>query len=236
MKFVDVHVWACKSNGSAGDGIVNYHRPSDPAEGVEVLTIDIHKRLGSRNLTPAHELFHLFQNGYTLFKNRWYTEGVCRWAELALGKGAGRAGPLPARREDIEKLFGLAYGASRFWNALARETDSVGKIAAPPDLLALRYVGIDAAVVEDDVLYGAAFVKALLEELDRMDDVASRENGLDPLNWKESRQMSPENNRYVWAAVLSACRRFQAESPKLRSWLAGVAAEPQRTRRDVGKR
>ena len=51
--------------------------------GQPYLTIDIDRDIGTRNLTPAHELFHAFQNGYTLFKNAWYTEGTARWAENA---------------------------------------------------------------------------------------------------------------------------------------------------------
>ena len=71
VKFFDVNVWDLPTNGSAGDGVVNYHRPSDPPEGVQVLTIDLQRKLNARNLTPAHELFHQFQHGYTLFKNSW---------------------------------------------------------------------------------------------------------------------------------------------------------------------
>jgi len=97
VKYFDVHVASMPSGsyGSAGDGIVNYVRPTDPKGGYEVLTIDVSKDVSCTNLTPAHELFHEFQNGYTLFKNAWYTEGTARWAEYALRKGVGKAGQLP---------------------------------------------------------------------------------------------------------------------------------------------
>jgi hypothetical protein len=184
------------SNGIAGDAIVNYHRDNDPPEGVEVLTIDLSTRLAARNLSPAHELFHLFQNGYTLFKTPWYYEGVARWSEDLLRAGVGEAGELPASAADLEKLFKLSYGASRFWHR---------------------------PIVEDNTFHGARFLKALLEELDREDDVASRDGKLNSLDWPEARQRAAENNRYIWSAVIAACRRFPSDSPELRRMLELVA-------------
>lgn len=220
VKFVDVNVWVLpNSNGMAGDAIVNYHRDNDPPEGVEVLTIDLAARLTIRNLSPAHELFHVFQNGYTLFKTPWYYEGVARWSEDLLRAGAGEDGLLPASVADMEKLFKLSYGANRFWQALARATDSTGKVRVPENLRGIRYVGADKPIIEDDVFYGAQFLKVLLEELDRQDDVASREGKLNPLDWPEARQRAAENNRYIWNAVAAACGRFPANSPPVQRML-----------------
>lgn len=220
VKFVDVNVWALpNSNGMAGDAIVNYHRDNDPPEGVEVLTVDLSIKLTARNLSPAHELFHVFQNGYTLFKTPWYYEGIARWSEDLLRAGAGEAGELPASVADLEKLFRLSYGASRFWQTLARATDPPGKVRVPENLRALRYAGSDKPIIEDDVFYGARFLKALFEELDRQDDVASREGKLNPLDWPEARQRAAENNHYIWNAIVSVCRRFPSDSPQMRKML-----------------
>ncbi len=41
--------------------------------------------VAARNLSPAHELFHLIQYGATYFKNRWFLEGQTRWSERARG-------------------------------------------------------------------------------------------------------------------------------------------------------
>ncbi len=35
----------------------------------------------ARNITPAHEFFHLYQYGYAVFKQTWYLEGMARWME-----------------------------------------------------------------------------------------------------------------------------------------------------------
>ncbi len=213
VRFFDVNVLEIPDRGTAGDAIVNYHRPSDPPEGVEVLSIDIDRDLDARNLTPAHELFHEFQNGYTLFKNAWYTEGTARWAEFAFREGAGPGGPLPRAWPEIETLFGQRYEAAAFWYALARAADAEGKLRVPESLMAARYLGDPRPIIEDGRLYGAALIRAVLEELDRLDDVSSRGAGLNPLDWPEARQRAPENNRFIWEATLAACRRLKIELP-----------------------
>ncbi len=142
MKAIDVNVWTLgNKNGSAGDAIVNYHRPSDPPEGVEVLTIDLSAKLPPRNLSPAHELFHQFQNGYSQFKNAWYYEGMARWSEDLFRSGAGAADALPASGTELEALFARSYDASRTWQALARATDPEGRVRLPPALCETRYLG-----------------------------------------------------------------------------------------------
>jgi hypothetical protein len=226
VKFIDVNLWALQGkNGMAGDAIVNYHRPSDPPEGVEVLTLDLAAKLPPRNLSPAHELFHMFQNGYTLFKNAWYYEGTARWSEDLLREGAGQAGSLPGTTAELEGLLKLSYDASRFWQALARATDPKGKVSVPEDLRAVCYRGSQKPIVEDDVFYGGQLLKALLEELDNADDLVSRENGLDPLDWSEARQRSPDNNRTIWNAVINVSRRFASDSPQLKRMVEASGKE-----------
>jgi len=222
VKFFDVHVASMPSGsyGSAGDGIVNYMRPTDPKGGYEVLTIDVTKDVPCTNLTPAHELFHEFQNGYTLFKNAWYTEGTARWAEYALRKGVGRAGPLPTTEAAKEALYGLKYDASSFWNALAEASDGKGTFRVPKELAEAHYVGGQQRIVQDLRLHGIDFMRALLQELDAMDDEVSRMDGLDPLDWSEGRQNAPDNNDPIWAATLNACRRVREESPPMQEFLS----------------
>jgi len=218
VKFIDVNVCDLggTKNGMAGDAIVNYHRPSDPPEGIAVLTIDLSMKLLPRNLSPAHELFHVFQNGYTLFKTPWYYEGTARWSEDLLRAGAGEAGPLPATKAELEDLFKRSYEASRFWQALARATDPPGGVQVPEELRGTRYPGSPKPIIEDAVFHGAPLLKALLEELDRSDDVASKGGSLNPLDWSEARQRSSENDRYIWAAVINVCRRYAPDAPPLR--------------------
>lgn len=211
VRYFDVHVLKMKSRGSAGDAIVNYHRPTDPPEGVEVLTIDIDRDIGPRNLTPAHELFHEFQNGYTLFKNAWYTEGTARWAENAFRASPATSGAPPKIVPAPEKLFSMRYEADVFWNALALAADPMGSLEVPGPIKGARYVGDPKPIVEDDRHHGSAFIKVLFQALDHADDIASAEANLDPLDWPESQQRSPKNNHFIWEAVMSVCRAFDVK-------------------------
>lgn len=229
VKFIDVNIWSLgNKNGSAGDAIVNYHRPGDPPEGVEVITIDLDAKLPPRNLSPAHELFHIFQNGYSQFKNAWYSEGMARWSEDLLREGAGAAGALPANTTELEGLFKLSYDASRFWQAFARATDPAGRVSVLQELRDMRYPGSPKPVIEDDIFHGAQLIKALLEEFDREDDVVSEENGLDPLNWSEARQNAPGNNRHIWNAVINLSRRFSADTPQLQRMVEVLGSETEK--------
>lgn len=217
VKFIDVNVWSLgNKNGSAGDAIVNHHRPSDPPEGVEVVTIDLDAKLPPRNLSPAHELFHVFQNGYSQFKNAWYSEGTARWSEDLLREGVGAAGTLPANTTELAEVFKLSYDASRFWQALARATKPVGRVHMSQDLRNIHYLDSPKPMIEDDAIHDAKLIKALLEELERESSVVSQEDGLDPLNWPEARQNAPANNRHIWNAVINLSRRFVSDSPQFR--------------------
>lgn len=205
VKFFDVHVTRTpivpggpKVNGSAGDAIVNYHRPTDPPGGIEVLTIDLSKDISNTNLSPAHELFHEFQYGYTLFKNAWFTEGTARWAEYAFRAGVGAAGAIPGTEAERRTLFAAAYNASTYWNALAQACDPTGVLALPQDLAEVSYRGARQRIIQDARLHGAGYMKALLEELAAADRQVSEAEKLNPLDWKEARQNDPKNNEIIW--------------------------------------
>jgi len=215
VKFFDVQVTRMpitpggpKVNGSAGDGIVNYHRPGDPPGGYEVLTIDLNKDLRHDNLSPAHELFHEFQYGYTLFKNSWFTEGTARWSEYAFRKGVGKMGAIPKSEAERKALFGAAYQASSYWNALAEACDKAGTFALPKDLEEMVYVGTKQRIIEDKRQHGVAFMKALLEELAVADHQVSQAEGLDPLDWKEKRQNDAKNNEVIWDVSQQVFSKF----------------------------
>ena len=208
-KFVDVNVGSLpfepggsKKNGSAGDAVVNYFRSTDPESGIEVLTIDVLNSLPASNVTPAHELFHLFQYGYTMFKAGWFLEGTARWVEFALREGSGEPKGVPLTQADLDKLFTMKYEAVGFWSTLAQASDSRGQLRIPPELRKICYIGTDEPIVRDTQFYGALLVKQLLEALDEADDKVSADLNLEPFAWKESQQRSPNTYPYMWSAVV----------------------------------
>lgn len=207
--FIDIHLRSkdvLKMNGVAFDELQRYRKQGDP-EGTLSIGFNVATTVRApANLTPAHEFFHLIQYSTTYFKNRWFLEGTARWSERALGEGdLGLAKimpvwPLPS--DQRSELFGMAYEASEhLWNPLAKRLDVDGEI---PNGLALQRLKnmkyIDGSPVLKDLrLRGWKFVRDVLQELAKMDDIAFSDLGYD--RWSEDNQRSPKNDEPMLRAV-----------------------------------
>ncbi len=95
-----------------------------------------------RTRPPPTKVFHLYQYGYTFFKNRWYLEGTARWAGSGSATGSDKPGAWPQSSAEIHELFRQAYETASFWRRLVAQVDPGER----------------------------TFIKAFLEELDRTDD------------------------------------------------------------------
>ena len=213
--FLDIHLRDKESlhtNGVAYDELQQFRRPTDP-EGTRSLCFNVATSVkGPDNGTPAHELFHIIQYGTTYFKNAWYSEGMARWSERALGLGGvGEVrykGPWPLAEERRGQVFTMSYNASReFWNSLAVMDDSRGEI--PSDRVSRQLRELTYAngerVLKDLQLNGWEFMREVLLELAKADRVAFRE--LTYQRWSEENQNSPQNSPYIYQAVLEVLRR-----------------------------
>lgn len=209
-RFLDVHLISkevLKSNGVAYDEIQRFKKAGDPP-GTGSLCFNVAASVqATTNLTPAHELFHLIQNGACYFKNSWYTEGTARWSEKALGLGArstGLQGPWPPSGSTWEEINTLSYNAAaRFWEPLARHADPAGDLPAdqiPEAVKTMRYVNGEP-VLKDLKLHGWEIIRDILVRLGEADDVAFRELGLK--RWSEADQRSPANTIYIRQAVVN---------------------------------
>lgn len=219
--FLDIHLLAksqLKSNGVAYDELQTFRRPADP-EGTKTLCFNVATSVKApANLTPAHEYFHLIQYGATYFKNAWYSEGMARWSERALGAGgAGEIrydGPWPLPDDRVAALFDLSYRAApEFWNPLAVRDDPGGAI--PQDRLSRRLKELTysngAPVLEDLRLNGWELMREVLRELAKVDRVVFRELGYD--RWSEANQNAKANSPFIYRAVLEVlCRRGVPDS------------------------
>ncbi|MBF0401092.1 MAG: hypothetical protein HQL90_10030 [Magnetococcales bacterium] len=198
-----------RGHGVAYDEPANYRLAADRGEESCSLRMDLKDNLEASNPSPAHELFHLYQYGYTLFKVGWFLEGMARWSEASFQKGKGYVARLPANASEIQRLFSVSYGAVRFWNPLARLLDSEGE-PLPADLRGARYIN-GTAIFQQDRVYGVRFMRDVLEGLDQQDDVVSARNGFQKLFWKESDQRSPRNNPDLWKVILAVLKRYHRE-------------------------
>ena len=216
--FIDIHFRnkdVLKMNGVAYDELQRFGKPGDPP-GTRSIAFTLATSVKApANLTPAHEFFHLIQYGTTYFKNRWFLEGTARWSERALG--AGSLGPArvlsawPLSHEQKKTVTAMAYEASEhLWNPLAARLDMEGVIpdsAVLRELQAMTYTD-GTPVLKDLHLAGWAFIRDVIVELGRIDDIAFRELGYD--RWSEENQRAERNDSYMLRAVEDVVSRFQA--------------------------
>lgn len=174
-----------------------------------------------KNITPAHETFHLVQYGATYFKNSWFLEGMARWSEHALAReGLGEIkysprGPWPQKLEHLKLLVQMKYDAEHvLWNPIARQTDRNGLLSQKllgDKLTSLRYSD-RSPVLQDRLLHGAEVMRDIVVELGKLDDVAF--DDLKYESWSEQNQRAEENNPYIYKAVMDAFRkRFKSVGP-----------------------
>lgn len=214
-----------RGNGLAFDEVTNFRLGFDGVTGQCALRIDLLNSHTNQNLTPVHELFHLYQYGYTMFKPRWFLEGTARWAEYALRLGSGPHTPLPLSSASLqEQVFGTTYAASNFWNRLALLLDPAGRMRLPAAAAHLAYVD-GGRVVHDDELHGAAFMKALLESLASLDHEIGAQRGWPAYRWKEADQRSAQFDAQIFERIqrvvrLEARRAGLATSAELDVFLA----------------
>lgn len=196
---IDIHVRQLNGNGTSGDRIIAFKYVNVSGAPDNVLSMELSNRLNDGNLTPAHELFHAYQNGYTLFKNRWYTEGTARWAEFAFNNGTGPEKVLPGKVSELNTLLLEDYDAKYFWNRLLSLCDTDGGRFSLPAKLPNQVYPIN--FVKDDRLNGYSFMRFLLEQFQRMDKKAALDRGLKSDDWPEQEQKSDANNPYLLCAI-----------------------------------
>nr|WP_282463927.1 peptidase MA family protein [Acinetobacter pittii] len=154
----------------------------------------------------AHELFHLYTYGYTMFKQPWLTESLAAWSEGIIRKdkfGTYGQRNLPKNEEDFDKyILQRTYRTSQLWNRLSTLVDtSDGKLFLPSSLIKQRYTD-GQPVFQDQYLKGTVFMKKFLENLRRQDQQISILNNWNLYHWKEIDQNSAHFNTQILDALL----------------------------------
>ena len=197
---INIYVLDIKGNGQAFDEVVSERiRGKNEACGLRVY-ID-HKVTPSRNLTPAHELFHLYQYGYAMFKASWYLEGMARWVE-SFFKPSKPAGQAAAKRHiSCDQVYAKSYAASAYW--LQQGLAGGGSAqAVPAKLQAQRYVGGSAAITAKQ-FQGGGFLLRTMQALEAASAKATKAENLAPYGWPEKRQRSSDFNELICATTVA---------------------------------
>ncbi len=162
------------------------------------------------NLTPAHELFHLYQNAHMMFKQGWVHEGLARWSESLLSGDVQPGPPLPTASSDLESIMQSSYGAVTLWQRLFYLLDPQGRISLPSSLMSLRYHD-GSQVVTLEHLHGSRFVAPLFEALHQASISLAEQQQWPTYGWAEAEQRSLQYNHAILAALY---RAISAYAPK----------------------
>ena len=204
------------TKGHAADQPRLFHIPGNPEN-----TLSIGFRIAASvdatsDQTPAREFFHLIQQGVTFFKNTWFAEGTARWAEYGLKQDdPDESGPhltdWPLSNEQTASLFAMDEQAAEFfWTPLAAKMNNKGVIPFTPALYKIMpLVYSNSQPVFRSMRFpGWMFIRDVLLELGRTDDIAFQELGYQ--EWTEKNQSSPKNNKYILEAVSTVVTRYKA--------------------------
>ncbi|NLC66817.1 MAG: hypothetical protein GX752_07805 [Clostridium sp.] len=199
-RFIDVHLVKMeKGNGVAFDEVIAEKTSADAPSFSCGIKIRINKDLDfTKNVTPAHELFHMYQYSNSMFKVGWYLEGMARWVEQAF------IGPDKSSIDKIEPVsctdvYKESYSASRYWRDLARRKKSKD-IFIDEEFLALKYSN-GRPVFKIEYFLNGSVIKSVFNNLAKESLNISVENKLSPYVWPEKTQRSAFFNEKICEAV-----------------------------------
>lgn len=169
----------------------------------------------AQNVTPAHELFHLYQNAHMMFKQGWVHEGLARWVESLLRGDIQKGEPLPINNEALTLMMQESYDAASFWQRLFYLLDSEGSISIPDILKEKRYQD-GSQVVNATYLYGSEFLPLLFSSFDETGKVLANQEQWPVYGWAEAEQRNLCHNEVILSAVYQAVLDYMplAEQPE----------------------
>lgn len=229
VRYIDVFLYDSKkmkgSRGMAFDEVsLSREYPLESTgehsapRGEPVKTLVIYCSIGidpKKNLTPAHEYFHLVQNGISYIKNTWYFEGMAGWSMDALGRSWVTRPNMTAQRaknvlsvlhdtaaRDVLLYASTKIAANKFWKPLAQLCPEA-HITIPVGAPVLRWRYSDGSpVVQDRMIAGAALMREILYRLGKADERAFAEQAYG--KWTEANQRNALNEAYIFEAIAGA--------------------------------
>jgi len=201
-KHVNVFVLAmAKGNGLAFDEVINDQTQNRKSDTGCAIRMYINRDLRpSQNATPAHELFHLYQYGYAMFKRSGYLEGLARLAESPfIGKQRAQSATNWNPADTCTEILSQSYSASGYWRQRSQELH-LKPIQIPVALLSRRYSD-GRPVLKEQSLNGGKFIQSVLDSLQSASAKVSVTSGLPLYKWPEKIQRSGRFDQEMCAAI-----------------------------------
>jgi len=167
---------------------------------INCLKLIFHRGLPKSTVTPAHELFHLFQYSYTPFNNVWFMEGLARWSQRLFQKSIPKMDALPSDIRQLNQLLKKWHDAEFFWNRL---TTLCSKGFLPiPDKLQECNISINTKWIDGKFIH--IFFKQIENEISSI-SIEQPDRSL-PLNrnWDRIEKRSANNNRYIFKSIIKS--------------------------------
>lgn len=226
VEYIDIHLLNIKNPqhlGRAVDTIFMFKRPNN-IKTTQSLSIDLRPNLEGRTFTPIHELFHIYQNGYNMMKNRWLVEGLARIAQRAFGyyqlTNAGSPG-LPKNKEQRDRLYSKSYDAFFFWNELMYRLYGKTQIKYKNKILDAKYVD-GRYILNDFTMHGFQFLHQFMSELELLEREIEKIKGISPYQWSINEQLSSSNNRYIWLAIKNTILKYHPNKIKTNPYIKAL--------------
>jgi hypothetical protein len=213
VSHIDIRVAALPRRimGNAGSGRFEinrhpfYYPPENPAK--PGLRVSISTRWRHGNVTPEHEMFHLFQYGYSFIANTWYLEGLTGAMapafDLKNGAHIYATAPLPSTTAELGELLTPPKldVAWKFWRRLMVQCDVNCQMLGNGDNF----------TVTQGQMCGKELIGQFMEELRQSEPTTLQQRGpgYDPwthsrksrLNGEPSERGRFENNYWLLKAV-----------------------------------
>lgn len=210
-EYIDIHVNLSSGNGLAYEGVTNYINKINK-ENKCTLILQVRKNLENfpaNWATVAHEIFHLYEYGYSQFKEGWYIESMAKWSENVLRAEQLNEGTVELPKT-INELNNSVYGVeyNQLWYRLAYLSDSsTGQLVLPSELLNRTYIN-GSKVFKNEIFKGHSFMKKVLENFKLKSDQISFQNNWNPHRWSESAQLNTSNRAYMLDAIQETMLQF----------------------------
>ncbi len=226
-KYIDISVRDIGSNnGITYDEPAVY--PNVPIKGNDcALLISISRNLQIFPGTWAvvgHEVFHVYQNSYSMFKPSWLTEATARWAEYLIRNGyaSGTAiAPLPSTTQSMENnVYSQSYPMD-FWNRLIELVDASSNnvVDLPSSVKNLKYVD-GTSIMKDGLLKGAPLIKSILQSLEAESNVVTAVKSWPSYGWQESDQKDTAHNPRVLKVIQRTVINSGVNNPEITGFLS----------------